>query len=64
MKGVVAAVHGTDVSTVLRSRPYLVDISEEPPIIVGECRWVTGAGRATPVGRLNHGMIEWRRRGR
>lgn len=56
MRKFVVVVRTTDASAVLRSRPHLVDVSVEPPAVVGDCRWV-------PANRLNHGMIEWERRG-
>lgn len=47
MRKFAVVIRTTDVSEVLRSRPHLVDVSVEPPVVVGDCRWVTGAGRAT-----------------
>lgn len=53
MKRFTVAVRTTDVSAVLRSRPRLVDVSAQPPVVVGDCRWVTGAGRATLDAQLS-----------
>ena len=44
MKRLVVDVCGADVSAVLRSRPRLVDVSEEPSVAVGDCRWVDRGG--------------------
>lgn len=55
MRKFAVNVRAGDVSAVLRSRPHLVDTSTEPPSVVGDCRWVTGAGRATLDARLFDG---------
>ena len=47
MRKFTVVTRTADVSAVLRSRPHLVDTSEDPPVVVGDCWWVTGAGRAT-----------------
>lgn len=52
MRKFAVVVRTTDVAAVLRSRPHLVDMSAEPPVVVGGCRWVTGAGRAALDVRL------------
>lgn len=46
MRRFSVVVRTFDVSAVLRSCPHLVDMSAEPPVVVGSCWWVTGAGRA------------------
>lgn len=52
MRKFAVNVRAVDVSAVLRSRPHLVDMSTEPPGVVGDCRWVTGTGRAVLDARL------------
>lgn len=46
MRKFAVVVRTTDVSAVLRTRPCLVGMGAEPPAVVGDCRWVTGDGRA------------------
>ena len=46
MRKFAVVVRTTDVAAVLRSRPCLVDMSAEPPVVIGDCRWVLGVGRA------------------
>ena len=46
MRKFAVIVRTVDVSAVLRSRPHLVDVSVEPPAVVGDCRWVAGTSRA------------------
>lgn len=47
MRKFAVDVRAADVSAALRSHPHLVDVSEGFSVVVGDCRWVTGAGRAT-----------------
>lgn len=47
MRKFTVVVRATDVSAILRAHPHLVDMSTVPPAVVGDCRWVAGAGRAS-----------------